>query len=142
MAFLTKEELKTVSDINIIDKITNVDDDIVTEIIEESIDLMRGYLSRFYDTDEIFFKTGTERKKSILKKLKDIVIYEIYNRNKWGVDSATEKSYLEAINWLEKTNTGEFADNTLPSAKKPDANTDGTDGDVRFGGNKRYTSIY
>jgi len=141
MAFLIKEELKTVSDINIVNKITNLDDEIVTEIIEESIDLMKGYLSRYYDAETIFEKEGADRKKSVLKKLKDIVIYEIYNRNKWGVDSGTEKSYIEAINWLEKLNTGEFGDDTLP-AKPSEEETTGTGGDIRFGGNKQYTSIY
>ena len=57
MAFLTKEELKTVSDINIVDIITNLDDTIVTDIISESIDIMKGFLSRFYDIDAIFAAT-------------------------------------------------------------------------------------
>ena len=142
MAFLVKEELKTVSDINIVNKITNLDDEIVTDIIDESIDLMKSYLSRYYDADAIFEKEGNERKKSVLKKLKDIVIYEIYNRNKWGVDSSTEKSYAEAMNWLEKLNTGEFGDGTLPTKPTPGDDIDGTSGDTRFGGNKQYTSIY
>ena len=139
--FLIKDELKTVSDIGIVDKITNLDDTIVSEIIEESIDLMKSYLSRYYDAEEIFSRTGDARKKAVLKKLKDIVIYEIYNRNKWGVDSATQNSYIEAINWLEKLNTGEFGDSTLPSVPLPGTD-DGTEGDTRFGGNKRYKSIY
>jgi hypothetical protein len=139
--FLTKDELKTVSDINIVNKITNMDDSIVAEIIGESIDLMKSYLSRYYDAEAIFAAEGDARKKAVVKKLKDIVIYEIYNRNKWGVDSATEKSYLEAINWLEKLNTGEFGDGTLPPV--PDGTeSDGNEGDTRFGGNKRYNSIY
>jgi phage gp36-like protein len=141
MAFLVKEELKTVSDINIVNKITNLDDDIVTNIIDESIDMMKGYLSRYYDSEAIFEKEGDERKKSVLKKLKDIVIYEIYNRNKWGVDSDTEKSYSEAMNWLEKLNTGEFGDDTLPSKPTPGDDIS-TSGDIRFGGNKQYSSIY
>lgn len=141
MAFLVKEELKTVSDINIVNKITNLDDEIVVDIIDESIDMMKGYLSRYYDAEAIFNKEGDERKKSVLKKLKDIVIYEIYNRNKWGVDSSTEKSYAEAMNWLEKLNTGEFGDGTLPSKPSEDE-TAGTGGDIRFGGNTQYSSIY
>jgi phage gp36-like protein len=139
--FLEKEELKTVSDITIVNKITNLDDTIVEEIIEESIDLMKSYLSRFYDAEAIFDQTGNDRKKAIVKKLKDIVIFEIYNRNKWGVDSDTERSYAEAINWLEKLNTGEFGDSTLPSKPAPIPD-DGTSGDTRFGGNRRYNSIY
>jgi len=139
--FLTKDELKTVSDITIVNKITNMDDTIVAEIISESIDLMKSYLSRYYDAEAIFDAEGDARKKAVVKKLKDIVICEIYNRNKWGVDSATEKSYDEAINWLEKLNTGEFGDGTLPPVPDETDNT-GAEGDTRFGGNKRYNSIY
>lgn len=142
MVFLVKEELKTVSDINIVNKITNLDDEIVTNIIDESIDMMKGYLSRYYDAEAIFDKEGSTRKKSVLKKLKDIVIYEIYNRNKWGVDSNTEKSYAEAMNWLEKLNTGEYGDGTLPAKPSTEDDAIGTGGDIRFGGNKQYTSIY
>lgn len=141
MAFLTKEELKTVSDINLVNKITNTDDSIVAEIIDESIDLMKSYLSRYYDAETIFAQEGAARKKAVLKKLKDIVIYEIYNRNKWGID-AVQPAYTEAINWLEKMNTGAFGDRTLPPVPEDVDPSDGTEGDTRFGGNKRYTSIY
>ena len=139
--FLVKKELKTVSDISIVNKITNLDDSIVAEIIAESIDLMKSYLSRYYDVETIFAQRGAKRKKAVLKKLKDIVIFEIYNRNKWGVDSDTERSYIEAINWLEKLNTGEFGDTTLPPLPPPIPDN-GTAGDTRFGGNKKYASIY
>jgi len=44
--------------------------------------------------------------------------------------------------WLEKLATGEFYDNTLPPVKKDDDGTTGQTGESRFGGNKKYTSIY
>jgi phage gp36-like protein len=142
MAFLTKEELKTVSDINLVNKITNLDDTIVDEIIDESIDLMKSYLSRYYDAEAIFAQEGDARKKMILKKLKDIVIYEIYSRNKQGGIEAVQPPYDEAVAWLEKMNTGVFSDRTLPPVPEEIDPTDGTEGDTRFGGNKRYSSIY
>jgi phage gp36-like protein len=138
--FLTKDELKTVTDINVVNKIVNLDDTIVEEIIDESIDLMKSYLSRYYDAESIFNEEGSMRKKAVVKKLKDIVIYEIYNRNLWGENARVGAAYTEAINWLEKLNTGQFSDNTLPPI--PDEVGDGTDGDTRFGGNKKYSSIY
>ena len=141
MAFLTKEELRTVSDINIVNKIIALDDSIVTEVIDESIDLMKSYLSRFYDVDTIFSQSGEERKKAIVKKLKDIVIYELYTRNKWSQVESVLRSYNEAINWLEKLNTGEFGDHTLPDIPESDE-PPGTDGNVRFGGNQQYSSRY
>lgn len=140
--FLTKEELKTVAQIALIDKITNLDNSIVEDIINESVALMKGYLSRFYDVDAIFGATGSQRNLAVLKKLKDIVIYEIYERHTREQNAVAQRRYAEAMLWLEKLNTGEFGDGTIPPAPEPDPDATGTTGDARFGGNKRYHSAY
>lgn len=140
--FLAKEELKTVASIPIVDKIINMDDEIVYEIIEESISTMKSYMSRFYDVEAIFDKEGGQRHKATLKRLKDIVIYEIYERHTREQNAVAMRRYNEAMNWLEKLNTGEFGDKTLPIVKDNDDAGDGTSGDTRFGGSKRYDSIY
>ena len=142
MAFLTKEELKTVADINIINKITDLDDEIVNDIIEESIDKMQSYLSRYYDADTIFETTGAGRKKSIVKRLKDIVIYEIYERHTREQNAVAGRRYAEAMDWLEKINTGELGDKTLPAKPDDKDESTGTSGDTRFGGNTKYGSKY
>ncbi len=142
MAFLTKAELKTVSDIKIVDIITNLDNSIVDEIIEESIDKMKGYLSRFYDVDAIFDAEDNERKKSVVKRLKDIVIYEIYERHTRDTNAVAARRYAETMDWLEKSYTGELGDRTLPPKPTETTDANGTTGDTRFGGNKRYTSNY
>ena len=71
--YLTKEELKTVATKEVIDLITQGDEQIVTQIIAESIDLMASYLYKYYDTEAIFAKEGDERSKILLKYLKDIL---------------------------------------------------------------------
>lgn len=142
MAFLTKDELKTVADQNIINKLVNLDDTIVEEIIEESISLMKSYLSRYYDAEAIFATAGSKRNKHVLKKLKDIVIYEIYERHTRETNDVAARRYNIAMHWLEKINTGEQGDGTLPSKPDEPGEEDGTSGDTRYGGNKRYTSIY
>lgn len=142
MAFLTKEELKTVAQIGLIDLITADDDSIITEIIAESIDKMKGFLSRFYDVEAIFAADGEARKMSVLKRLKDIVIYEIYERHTREPNAVAARRYAEAIDWLEKSYTGELGDGTLPPKPTEETDLEGTSGDTRFGGNTRYTSIY
>jgi phage gp36-like protein len=144
MDFLEKEELKTVATIAIIDKITAEDNDIVEQIIDESISLMKSYLSRFYDVDAIFSQTGDNRHKHILKILKDIVIYEIYERHTREQNLVAMRRYQEAMAWLEKINTGEFSDLTLPSSQPSgeDGDVSGETGDVRFGSNKKYGSVF
>lgn len=140
MAFITKEELNTVGQIKLIDKIINETDTIAEVIIDESISIMKSYLSRFYDVEAIFSKTGEERNKTILKRLKDIVIYEIYNRNPTNLTESVDKKYNEAMDWLEKLNTGEHGDKTLPSIPKDEEI--GRSGEIRFSSNQKYSSIY
>lgn len=139
--FITKEELKTVADIKIVDKITNLDNEIVYEIVDETISIMRGYLSKYYDIDAIFSAVGDQRNKTVLKRLKDIAIYEIYERHTRDQNKVAERRYGEAMNWLEKLNTGEFADKSLPP--RPSETPSNQDGyDIRFGGNPKYKSSF
>lgn len=141
--FLEKSELKTVATVQQIDKITGLDDTIVTEIIDESIATMKSYLAKYYDVAVIFAATGTARHLTVLKWLKYIVIYEIYIRHTREMNVVAQSRYNEAMQWLERTNTGEFTDATLPLL--PDVDDDdiaGNSGDVRFGSGTRYTSNY
>lgn len=142
MAFLTKDELKTVGDLNLINILTDLDDTIITDIIDESIDKMKGYLSRYYDIDAIFNATGATRKKAIVKRLKDIVIYEIYERRTRDTNAVAARRYAETIDWLEKAYTGELGDRTLPEKPTEITDTEGTTGENRYGGNTRYNSAY
>lgn len=143
MAFLIKSELKTVGQISLIDKIVNEDNTIVDDIINESIALMSSHLSRHYDIVNIFNKTGANRHKQVVKYLKDIVIYEIYDRRSLDQSAGMIRKYQEAMNWLEKLNTGEFGDKTLPVVEST-LNDSGvlSEGNTRFGGNKKYANGY
>lgn len=140
--FLTKDELKTVSTVQLIDKLTAQDDDIVDTIIAESIALMSSYLAKYYDVGLIFSATAENRHLNVLKKLKDIVIYELYERHTREQNKVAQRRYEEAMNWLEKLNTGEFRDATLPTPPEPDDITDIQPDTIRYGGNTRYSSIY
>lgn len=141
--FLTQDELKTVATASIIDKITAGDAEIVSTIIAESISLMAGYLSKRYDASAIFAAEGADRHLTVLKRLKDIAIYEIYERHTREQNAVAMRRYNEAMLWLEKLNTGEFYDSTLPPKPVPEDSTTGTDSeDIRFGGYTRYTNNY
>lgn len=111
--FLEIEELKTVRTAPIVELITNSDDDTVNAIIEESIEIMKSYLFKYYDTDAIFGAVGDERSKMILKYLKDIVIYEIHKIRATRFDEVLKLDYDEAIGWLDKVSTGKI-DADLP----------------------------
>lgn len=141
MSFLSKDDLTTVATADIISRLTNHDSTIIDSIIQESIALFKSYLSKHYDTDQIFSKTGNARHKTVLKRLKDVVIFEIYERHTREHNLAAKRRYDEAMLWLEKINTGEFFDLTLPQKQSND-NTSTESLHIRFGSNKKYSSSY
>ena len=106
--FLEKSELKTVGVDEIISRIVNNDDSIVSEIIAENIDLMSTYLHEYYDTTIIFSATDDDRSKTLLKHLKGLVIHDIYIRRTKGVNEAAKVRADEALLWLEKVASGKI----------------------------------
>lgn len=141
MAFLTKSELNTVADTAIIDKITLTDDTIVADIINQSIALMSSYLKPRYDTEAIFAATGTDRHLTVLKYLKDIVIYEIYIRHTRSLNEVAYQRYNDAIRWLEKINRNLFSAD-LPIAVYDTEDELNTVTAVSTGSNTRYNSNF
>lgn len=144
MAFLTKNELKTVATLEVVNLITNGDDTIVTEIIDESIEIIKSYLFKYFDVDAIFQAEGPNRSKVVLKYLKDIAIHEIYIRRTKQMNEVAKLRFDEAMLWLEKVSKGTIQPN-LP-LKQVDTNGDGEpDGSVPFlklGSRKTYKNHY
>jgi len=141
--FLSQNELKTVADKAIIVLITDMDEEIVDQVIAESIDLMSSYLSRYYDVQNIFNKQGAARNLTVLKYLKDIVIYEVYMRHTRQINEAAQKRYNEAMNFLEKLNTGDFFISTLPSIPGEITSPNNQEEQLtRFGSNSPYQTMY
>lgn len=142
--FLDKSELKTVSTEEIINRIISSDDSIIVDIIDESIDLMAGYLYQYYDTENIFSATGENRNKTILKHLKGIVIHEIYIRRTKAFNEVAKTRYDEAMLWLEKISEGKIKP-PLP-IRIIDTDGDGIpDTEATFmkvGGRKNYQNHY
>lgn len=142
--FLEKAELKTVGTDEIINKIINNDDSIVTDIILESIDLVSTYLYQYFDTEVIFAKAGDERSKTILKHLKGIVIHEIYTRRTKTTNEVAKEKYDEAMLWLEKVSEGKIKP-PLP-VRIVDSDGDGTPDKpatfLKLGSRKNYSNHF
>lgn len=137
--FLTKDELKTTGVPEVIEKVTNGDDTIITEVIAETIDEMKGYLGVYYDAIAIFNATENDRNKTVLKYLKKIVVYELYKRKENLLDNDTISSYDEAMDWLKSIAKGILAAE-LPV---PSNTTDNSgDGFIKFGSNSKYPTGY
>ena len=138
--FLEYEELQTVADLNLLIKITNNNNDIFTAILAESIGLMRSYLQSNYDTETVFNATATDRNYTVVKYLKDIVVYEIYMRHTREINEAAAVRYDNAMRWLEMVNTGKLSMDLPPAI---DTNTEDTEGiTLSFGGNTKYITNF
>lgn len=140
--FLEKAELKTVGLDEIINRIINSDDSIVEEIIAESIDVMKGYLFQYFDTETIFNATDNDRNLTVVKHLKGIVLFEIYCRRTKQLNEVAKLRYDEAMLWLEKVSTGKIKPD-LP-IKNIDTDGDGTPDSpstfMKLGSRKNYTN--
>ena len=122
--FITVEELRTVSTIQVVNLITNNQEPVVTDLINENVDLMKSYLFKYYDVEAIFNATGDNRSKVVLKHLKSLMIYDLYLIRNKEASRELENKYAEAMGWLEKISIGKI-DADLPR-KQVDTNGDGT----------------
>jgi phage gp36-like protein len=119
--FLEKSEMNTVSVPYVLEYLTETEGKFES-IIKESIAIMSGFLSRRFDTEAVFNKTGEARNIPILKHLKAIVIHEMYTSiGRDEPNTVVSNRYEDAMRWLEKVNTGEFKID-LP-LKEPKAQT-------------------
>lgn len=140
--FLGKEELITVLPLSLADALTNSEDHIIDQIIRESISLMTSYLSCTYDTSAIFSASGEQRNLTVLKFLKDIVVFELYRSHTRETNEAAAERYEAALQWLRDLNSGSIQDGSLPLKPSPPDEDPATSGNVRFGGPSHYLSNY
>ncbi len=101
MAFINKEDYKDVINENILDDITQVDDDKLESCEARAIKYMKGFLSSRYDTANIFNKTGGSRDEAVLGFAKDITVYFLHRLiNPRKVPANRQVAYTEAKEWL------------------------------------------
>lgn len=75
--------------------------------IETAIEFAEGKLGKYYDTDAIFAKTGTNRSKLLVDFIKDIAIWKIIGLANPSIDYEDCKfRYQEAVGWFEAVYDG------------------------------------
>lgn len=123
--FITKEDLKTLSVPEVVNRLINSDDSIVENVIAESIDIMKGYFqSAGYDTQAIFTAEADNRSLSVLKHLKRIVKYELYARKDHPRDQDTQNDYDETMTTLQNVAIGKDFIANLPKKTTEDTAED------------------
>lgn len=138
--FITKTEFKSIIIPEILERLTNKDDTILTDIVNESIEEMKGFLEASNYNVNAFDATGTDRNKVLLKHLKRICTYELYKRKDHPIDQDTQNAYDETMTWLEKVAVGKLAIYGLP--KNTQSSTESGGDYIEFGSNTKYTSNF
>ena len=102
MPYLTKADLISHLKAEVVDFISESDDDVVNAAIDAAIEEAKGYLSD-YDIDTIFGAEGADRNPIVLLYTKDCAIWHFINLANPNIDIAfRETRYRLAIEWLEK----------------------------------------
>lgn len=102
MAFVEKDDFAGHIRENILDDLTNVDDDIILKQSNRAINFMSGFLNNRYDVENIFNKTGNDRDTVVLGYCIDITIYYMHRlMNYRKVPRDRADAYNEAKQWLE-----------------------------------------
>lgn len=99
---------------------------------QETIDLVKSYLSQYYDIDKIFSITTPVKNGVLTKVMTKIILYEAVRRNAYRkVPTDYKEDYEWAIATLEKLNTGKITLSDLPPKEATDDNP--TTGSLLYG---------
>ena len=121
MKYLTLEHLYTHAFERTIVESTADFTDAINNIETETIDIVKTYLSRYYDVSKIF--SDTPIRTGVLTKIMTyIIIYEAIKRNVYRkIKGRYEENYKWAMEMLEKINAGKITLSDLPEAPKNNA---------------------
>lgn len=132
MAFIAKADFGTSIKTNILDDITETDDNKITIACDKAVELMKGYLSARYNTTQIFNKEGSERNILIVERGVDIALYFLHKRlNPRKIPEHRKEAYKEAKEWLEGVQSLNINPTNLPLV------ADGGADYIQYGGETR-----
>lgn len=135
MAFITKTDYEDSIKENVLDDITESDDNKLDVATSRAVEEAKGYLNARYDITEIFNKTDTDRNPIIVMYVIDMALYHLHsliNMNK--IPKARKERYEKATEWFRMVNEGDINPPDLPLP------TDGTKEYVLFGGNTKRSN--
>ena len=108
MNYIEIEELYThVKEAELKNIISDNEDGIAGTAIETAIEFAEGKLGKYYDTDDIFSRSGSNRSKLLVLFIKDIAIWNIIGIENPSIDYDDKKfRYENAIGWFEAVYNG------------------------------------
>ena len=99
----------------ILDALTREDNAVVEICEDRAVEEMRCYLSKRYDCDRIFTRTGDERSQLVLMMAIDIAVYHIFSiHNPRNLSPLRKERYERAVEWLRAVAAEEISADGLP----------------------------
>ena len=127
--FVAKAEFVTIISMVTLDYLTGADDTIIDEMVDEAVEEMKAYIGQRYDADGVFNVTGTDRSKTAMMLVKDMVLYNLYSRHRnKPMPEIVTKRFEKAMQWLRDLANEKF--------NKPNYTLLGTQ-IIRTGGNPK-----
>lgn len=121
MAFIEKADYDTAISDNILDAITEADDDLISKANRMAIELMKGYLNNKYDVVSIFNETGDSRNPVVLMYGIDIALYNLHARiNPRKIPTFRAERYKIAKEWFMDVSEGIINPPDLPVPESGD----------------------
>lgn len=125
MKYLTTDYLYTHAFERAIAESTADFDRTIDNLESETIDLVKSYLSEYYDVNKIFSQAAPVRNGVLSKIMTKIILYEAVRRNAYRkVPTDYNEDYKWAMDSLEKLNSGKLKLNNLPPRTNEDGKTD------------------
>lgn len=120
-SFIEKDDYANCIKDNLLDDLTEIDDDKINKCEEEAIEYMASFLSSRYDVEAIFDSTGDERHSLVLKYAKDITIFYLHSLTDASkVPSFRAKNFEHAKEWLQNVSEMKVNPRNLPALESPD----------------------
>lgn len=113
--FIVKADYAEAIKTNVLDAITEVDDNKLDTAETRAIEEMKGYLNARYDVTNIFNKTGANRNPIILMYVIDMTLYHLHSRiNPRKIPDHRKERYTAAKEWLMLVNECKINPTDLP----------------------------
>lgn len=140
MAFLTKDDFKSVCDPNTLEVIHQADEDNLQRAIGYAMEEVASYLRSRYDMQQAFGKEATERNPQLVMITCDVALYHLvaWLPKRIGFE-IRETRYNNAVAWLKDVQAGK-ATPDLPDLTNQ--NGDDIGNPIRYGGWEKNNYMY
>lgn len=120
-SFINKTDYARFIRPEVLERLTDGNDDLLDLAETDAISLMAGYLNTRYDTKAIFSATGNDRHPIIVKYAIDIALYHLYGRAMpEHVPELRKDNMDEAERWLKRVCDGLVDPPDLPRPPAPE----------------------